>query len=141
MSELVAKRAEYGVLGSVLRAVTEELGITQRALARKAGWTETSIHKIEAGVQRVDLVELLDLASALRVRLTELADRFEQGTKVSARVTPGEAQSDPDSESRPDPLNEGRRGNDATRHHASHSVIQSRMGAGLDRLAGQAWRA
>lgn len=72
----IARRPEYFTLGEVLKEAREELGLTQRALARKIGRTETSIGKIEAGQQRIDLVELSDLAVALRLPLAELADRF-----------------------------------------------------------------
>lgn len=74
----VARRTEYEKLGSVIRRAREELGLTQRALARQAGRTETSVHKIEAGVQRVDMVELSDIARALRIGLPEIAERFER---------------------------------------------------------------
>lgn len=74
----VAKRPEYEKLGRVIRQVREELGLTQRGLARQVRRTETSIHKIEAGVQRVDMVELSDIARALRIDLTELVGRFEK---------------------------------------------------------------
>ncbi len=74
----VAKRPEYEKLGLVIREAREELGLTQRGLARQVHRTETSIHKIEAGAQRVDLVELYDIAKALRVDLAELSRRFER---------------------------------------------------------------
>jgi len=70
------------VLGDVIRQAREELGLTQRALARKLGRTETSIHKIETGAQRVDMVELLDIARALRIGVVELAARFERATEA-----------------------------------------------------------
>ena len=73
----LTRRAEYGIVGKVIQEARKELGITQRALARKVGRTETSISKIEAGNQRVDMVELLDIATALRLPLQELAARFE----------------------------------------------------------------
>jgi XRE family transcriptional regulator, aerobic/anaerobic benzoate catabolism transcriptional regulator len=73
----LTRRAEYEELGRVIRAAREELGLTQRALARKVGRTETSISKIEGGHQRVDMVELLDIARALRISLAEIAARFE----------------------------------------------------------------
>ncbi|RIK00307.1 MAG: hypothetical protein DCC46_05175 [Armatimonadetes bacterium] len=74
----LARRPEYITLGEVLREAREELGLTQRALARKLGRAETSIGKIEAGQQRIDLVELADLAVALRISLTDLTARFER---------------------------------------------------------------
>lgn len=69
------------MLGQVIKAAREELGLTQRALARQADRTETSIHKIESGVQRVDMVELLDIAKALRISVAELAARFDRATQ------------------------------------------------------------
>ncbi|MBX3118514.1 MAG: helix-turn-helix transcriptional regulator [Fimbriimonadaceae bacterium] len=77
------KRAEYAVLGAVIRQERENFGLSQRALARKTGRTETSIGKIEAGYQRVDLVELLDIARALRVELTQIVATFEEETRKS----------------------------------------------------------
>lgn len=79
----VSERAEYEALGRIIREAREELGLTQRALARQSGRTETSIHKIEAGAQRVDMVELLDIARALRVSVVDLARRFSEATGVS----------------------------------------------------------
>jgi transcriptional regulator with XRE-family HTH domain len=73
----VTRRTEYEILGQVIKAAREELGLTQRALARQAGRTETSMHKIEAGDQRVDLVELGDIAQALRITLSEFTARYE----------------------------------------------------------------
>ena len=81
----LSQRTEYEIVGKVIQEARDELGITQRALARKVGRTETSISKIEAGNQRVDLVELLDIAIALRVPLKELAARFEeQATRLTS---------------------------------------------------------
>jgi len=80
----IAQRPEYEALGSVIREAREALGLTQRALARQSGRTETSIHKIEAGTQRVDMVELLDIARALRVTLEELSSRFEAACSALA---------------------------------------------------------
>lgn len=77
----VARRAEYKKLGRVIREAREGLGLTQRSLARQVGRTETSIHKIESGTQRVDLVELSDIAKALRTGLTDLTARFEQAVE------------------------------------------------------------
>jgi len=65
------------MLGALIRKAREDLGLTQRALARKLGRAETSVSKIEAGNQRIDLVELADIARALRVNLADLATQFE----------------------------------------------------------------
>lgn len=65
-------------MGAVIRQERENAGLSQRALARKAGRTETSLSKIEAGNQRVDLVELLDIARALRIELSEVIRKFEE---------------------------------------------------------------
>jgi transcriptional regulator with XRE-family HTH domain len=77
----VARRAEYEILGGIIAKAREDLGLTQRALARKVGRTETAIHKIEQGNQRADLIELMDIASALRLSLAALAESFEQAVK------------------------------------------------------------
>lgn len=76
MATGVANRSEHATLGRVLREAREELGLTQRALARKVGRAETYIYKIEAGRQALDVVGLLDIAEALRIPIGELATRF-----------------------------------------------------------------
>jgi HTH-type transcriptional regulator/antitoxin HipB len=39
--------------------------LTQRQLAAKLGWDQTTISKIEGGSKRVSVVELIELANAL----------------------------------------------------------------------------
>ena len=58
-----------------------ELGPTQRALARKLAERKPQFRRIEAETQRVDLVELSDIAAALRLELQDLIRRFEQRAK------------------------------------------------------------
>lgn len=74
----VVRRAEYAVMGQVLRQAREELGLTQRALSRKLNRSQTFITKIESGAQRVDMVELLDICRVLRISVVVLASRFEE---------------------------------------------------------------
>ncbi len=72
------RTAEYEALARVIREAREDLGLSQRKLAEKVGRPSSSINKIESGRQRVDVLELNDIARALRVGLPEIAARIEK---------------------------------------------------------------
>lgn len=44
-----------------------ESGLTQVALAKKVGWQQTDISKVERGERRLDVVEFLQFAKALEI--------------------------------------------------------------------------
>ncbi len=73
--------AEYEALARVIREAREELGLSQRKLAEKVGRPSSAVNKIESGRQRIDMVELNDIARALRIGLPEIAARFEKALK------------------------------------------------------------
>lgn len=60
-------RAEYGRLGRWLAKHREAAGLSQRHLSRMVGKPESYVNKVELGLRRVDLVEFLDLARAVRL--------------------------------------------------------------------------
>jgi transcriptional regulator with XRE-family HTH domain len=55
---------EYKALRAELRAVREAAGFSQRDLATKLGVPHSWVAKVEAGERRIDVVELIWLASA-----------------------------------------------------------------------------
>lgn len=61
-------RAEYAELGQWIRKVRVSKGLEQRPLSRKLGKPEQYLTKVEAGKQRIDLVEFLDLMRLLDVQ-------------------------------------------------------------------------
>lgn len=65
-----------------MRAVADELrearvaaGLSQRELARRLGKAHSHISKIEAGLRRIDALELIFLADALETSPGELTNR------------------------------------------------------------------
>lgn len=60
-------RAEYAELGCWIRALRESKGLEQRPLSRKLGKPEQYLTKVEAGKQRIDVVEFVDLMKALGI--------------------------------------------------------------------------
>jgi transcriptional regulator with XRE-family HTH domain len=55
---------EYKALRAELRAVREAAGLSQRDLATKLGVPHSWVAKVEAGERRIDVVELIWVASA-----------------------------------------------------------------------------
>jgi transcriptional regulator with XRE-family HTH domain len=60
------------LLGVRIRDRRRELGLTQVALATRAGLSRPSIANVEAGRQNVGLRQLLSLANALDVEVAAL---------------------------------------------------------------------
>ena len=57
----------YGELGSRLREARKKAGLTQAALAQRAGVGRAALVAIEAGNQRMAVHQLVDLAAAVGV--------------------------------------------------------------------------
>lgn len=55
----------YRRLVAKLRAVREEVGISQSELSKKLGWPQQRISAVEAGARRIDIIEFLTLTGAL----------------------------------------------------------------------------
>jgi transcriptional regulator with XRE-family HTH domain len=54
-------------------------GLTQRQLAGKIGRSNSFVWKIEAGERRVDILEFVEVALALKVDPVTLFERFVRG--------------------------------------------------------------
>jgi transcriptional regulator with XRE-family HTH domain len=68
--------ALYKALGGAIRNRRESLGISQSSLARRIGAARTTVTNIEAGGQSTMIHQLIDIASALRVPVSELLDEI-----------------------------------------------------------------
>lgn len=68
-------------LGEELRARREEKGISQEALAERAGLHRNFIGLLERGQRNVTLLVLQALAGALKVSLTELITQAERRSR------------------------------------------------------------
>lgn len=64
-------RAKNRAIVTVLQASRREAGLTQRELAARLpnwlGWDQTTLAKAETGRRRVDGVELMEIAKALKL--------------------------------------------------------------------------
>ena len=73
-------RAKNRAIVSVLQASRREAGLTQRELVdrlpRWLGWDQTTLAKTETGRRRLDIVELVEIAKALKLEPTVLFARI-----------------------------------------------------------------
>ena len=88
---------EYRALVGVLTAARQEGGLSQAALALRLGRAKSHISRIEQGQRRVDSLELVRIAYALRMAPEELFTRIldalrEAGLPESATPLPRPSQ-------------------------------------------------
>ena len=70
------RTAAHRALIAILVASRREAGLTQRQLAERLKRPQSYVAKIEAGERRVDLVELVAIAKALKLDPRQLLERF-----------------------------------------------------------------
>ncbi|MBN8224686.1 MAG: helix-turn-helix transcriptional regulator [Xanthomonadales bacterium] len=68
--------ADYQLLLTVLRTVRQRQRVTQIELAERLGNTQTFVSKCERGERRIDVVELVEFAEALRVNPVDILTEF-----------------------------------------------------------------
>ncbi len=61
------RSAKHRALIAAIVAARNAAGLTQRQLATRLGRSDSFVWKIEAGERRVDVLEFLEIARALRV--------------------------------------------------------------------------
>jgi transcriptional regulator with XRE-family HTH domain len=61
---------------AVIVATRKEAGMTQRDLAERMGRQQSFIAKVENGERRLDIIEFIDLAKAMKVDPATLFNRF-----------------------------------------------------------------
>lgn len=73
----------YVALRSILKDARESLGLSQGQVAARIGRPQTYISDIETGVRRIDSIEFLRIAKALKldpgevmIRVNNIPDRF-----------------------------------------------------------------
>jgi len=49
----------------MLVAARKDAGLTQEQVAKKIGWQQTDVSKVERGVRRLDVIEFLAFARAI----------------------------------------------------------------------------
>lgn len=59
--------------GQRIQAARERLGLTQRALARKSGLSQSTLHRVEQGDRKPKMPELIALADSLGCTVSELS--------------------------------------------------------------------
>lgn len=71
--------APYGILTELLVTARRSAGVTQKVLAERLSIGQSSVSKVERGVQRLDLVELQRWLSAIgKPSLPQFAAEFEE---------------------------------------------------------------
>lgn len=73
---MVDSRApEYQRLYATLRQLRQERELTQAQLGERLDITQRKVSLLESGDRRIDVIELIRIAKALEIGLTELLDR------------------------------------------------------------------
>jgi transcriptional regulator with XRE-family HTH domain len=67
----------YAVFREQLQQARADAGLSQEQLARKIGWDQTYVSKIERGVRRVDVVELIGICEVLGVDASHFVKRLQ----------------------------------------------------------------
>lgn len=73
-------------LGRAIAEVRRSRGMSQEQFATSIGCGQSFIAKVELGVRRLDVVELVVLARAMRVEAAELLRLVEEATPPSQKI-------------------------------------------------------
>jgi len=68
----------YKMYREQLRKARVDSGLSQEDLAKRLGWDQTYVSKIERGVRRVDVVELIGICEALRLDAADFVRQLQQ---------------------------------------------------------------
>jgi len=68
----------YRIFREELVKAREAAGVSQEELAKRIGWDRTFISKVENGVRRLDVVELLAICDALGINATEFVAKLQR---------------------------------------------------------------
>lgn len=77
--------AAYRRLVTALRALREESGQSQSALAQALGWPQQRVSATEAGARRLDIIEFLQLTAALGLSPEEAIKLAEPRKRSSSK--------------------------------------------------------
>lgn len=67
-------------LGRAIAEIRAAQGMTQKQFGAHIGWDDSVIAKIELGIRRLDVVELVLLARAMNADAAELLRKVEEAT-------------------------------------------------------------
>jgi transcriptional regulator with XRE-family HTH domain len=70
--------ATYLRFRRMLEQARLDAGMTQADLAKKLGWQQTDVSKVERGERRLDVVEFLQFAKAIGFDATEFLARLQK---------------------------------------------------------------
>lgn len=73
-------------LGQAISEIREAEGMSQREFAAKIGYRQSFISKLELGLRRIDVVELVVLSRAVGVPASELLSLVERATPEGQRI-------------------------------------------------------
>lgn len=83
---MASKNPRLAALGNAVRRIRAELGLTQEALAFRAGLHFTYISGIERGERNIGYLAIVKIAQALGIRASELVRRAEALGNKRGRV-------------------------------------------------------
>jgi len=69
---------ELGILGEVLVRVRERAGLKQSDVAARLGLPASYLSKIENGTRRLDVIELIQIARAMKVDPADIVREIEK---------------------------------------------------------------
>ena len=75
----------YKIFCEEMVKAREAAGLSQDQLAKQLGWDQTYVSKIERGVRRVDVVELIGICEAIDLSAADFVKALLQKFKVTAR--------------------------------------------------------
>lgn len=68
--------AKYTRFRAQLASARKDSGLTQAQLAKKLGWQQTDVSKVERGVRRLDVIEFLAFAKAIGIDVDQFISSF-----------------------------------------------------------------
>jgi ribosome-binding protein aMBF1 (putative translation factor) len=68
----------YKIFRDELEKARRQAGMSQEQLAKQLGWDQTYVSKIERGVRRVDIVELVTICDAIGIDPARFVKRLHQ---------------------------------------------------------------
>ena len=77
----------YKIFREEMVKAREAAGVSQEQLAKQVGWDQTYVSKIERGVRRVDVVELIGICDAIDINAADFMKTLLKKFKGSSQKT------------------------------------------------------
>lgn len=78
-------RGEYEAIRTLLRQLRLDAGLKQSELSEALGKPQPYISAIETGHRRVDIIEIRDICSVLKLTLTYFVERLEESIRTPSK--------------------------------------------------------